>query len=110
MSAKTIVAGLFLLPIVATTAQDAPTAMPPIQVEAVQHVADCRHRVLPTQREVGEWTGQHNLSQIYATRQRLMAEIGRACQRNDVLQVQLVSRRQAAAREPQLVAIAIRGH
>ncbi|CAM5614568.1 hypothetical protein [Rhodanobacter lindaniclasticus] len=39
---------------------------------------------LPTQREVGEWTGLHNFGQVYAARERLMAGIGRACQRRGV--------------------------
>ncbi|MFT3763765.1 MAG: hypothetical protein QM761_14385 [Pseudoxanthomonas sp.] len=68
------------------------------QVQAVQYVFDCAApRVLPSQREVGEWTGQHNFAQVYQTRQKLMAEVARACNKSGVARVQLV--RQAPARE-----------
>lgn len=92
-------------------AQEVPRSLPPVQVEAeaVRFVVDCDHRQLPSQREVGEWTGQRNFSQVYATRARLMGEVGRDCRRSGVEQVRLVSRTQPAARESQLVAIAVRG-
>lgn len=85
-------------------AQKATPSLPPVTAQAVLYVADCQQRALPTQREVGEWTGQHNFSQVYATRQRLMSEIGRACQQTGVEQVRVVLQARApAARE--LVAV-----
>lgn len=105
--ARHVPAALVLATLAAPAIAGTPTpTLPPVQAEAVLYVADCAERALPSQRQVGEWTGQHNSSQVYATRQRLMAEIGRACQRNGVEQVRVVSHRADAARE--LVAIAER--
>lgn len=86
-------------------AQDPMPSLPTVKAEAVRYVAACDRRSLPSQRDVGEWTGQHNFSQVYATRERLMAEIGRACQRGGIEAVQVVSRDGQAPRELQLVAI-----
>lgn len=70
-------------------AQQAPRALPPVQ--AVQVVVECQSpQRLPTQAQVGDWTGQHNFSQVYATRTRLVADIHRACRRPGIEQVQLV--------------------
>lgn len=64
------------------------------QVQAVQYVFDCSGpRTLPSQREVGEWTGQHNFAQVYETRQKLMAEVARACHGDGIERVQLVHNR-----------------
>ena len=71
-------------------AQEGATMLPPIGVTSF--VADCTSPRLPTQRQVGEWTGLHNLGQVYAARERLMAGIGRACQRRGVGRVQVVTR------------------
>lgn len=77
------------------------------QVQAVQYVFDCQGpRALPSQREVGEWTGQHNFAQVYETRQKLMAEVARACRRRGIEQVQIVSNAGPAYAEAQRVAIA----
>lgn len=62
-------------------------------------VVDCARPALPSQREVGEMTGQYNFSQVYATRARLMAEARRACQREGVARVRLVTAAPRAARE-----------
>lgn len=86
-------------------AQDPMPSLPTVKAEAVRFVADCDRRILPSQRDVGEWTGQHNFSQVYYTRQRLMAEIGRACQRGRIEAVQVVSRDGHAPRESQVVAM-----
>lgn len=51
---------------------------------------DCAVPVLPSQRVVGELTGQNNLSQVYATRTRLMAEVKRACRRSGTKRVVVV--------------------
>jgi hypothetical protein len=75
----------------ATHAAEAPVAAPAI-------VVDCAKPALPSQREVGEMTGQYNFSQVYATRARLMAEAHRACQRKGIAQVRLVMA--LPAREP----------
>jgi len=44
---------------------------------------DCAHPRLPPQHEVGALLGQHNISQVYASRAALMAEARRACRRHD---------------------------
>lgn len=72
-------------------AAEAPVGAPAI-------VVDCAKPALPSQREVGEMTGQHNFSQVYATRARLMAEARRACQREGITRVRLVIA--PPAREP----------
>lgn len=74
-------------------AQEAPQSLPAVRVDAVHHVFDCQDRGLPPQRAVGEWTGQHNFSQVYATRQRLMGEVARACNRPGIGEVNLVLER-----------------
>lgn len=68
------------------------------QVKAVQHAFDCQaKRALPSQREVGEWVGQHNFVQVYDTRQKLMAVVGRACLKAGIKQVRLVRERPAGS-------------
>ena len=76
-------------------AEDSPVqALEPIQVTEpapiVRLVFDCNARTLPSQRLVGEALGQHNFSQVYDSRARLMAEVGRACQRPGIERVGLV--------------------
>ena len=87
-------------------------AQKPVQslptVEAVQYVFDCEQRSLPSQRLVGAWTGQHNVSQVYATRQRLMGEIARACNRPGIEEVQVIAQADAMPRDLRLVAVTIR--
>lgn len=73
-----------------------PSTLPAVTARAVLQVIDCENRVLPSQREVGEWTGQHNFSQVYATRQRLMGDVARACHKPGIGQVLLVQVRQPA--------------
>jgi hypothetical protein len=99
---------LFAVVIAPVAAQESIPSLPAVKAEAIRYVADCHHRVLPTQREVGEWTGQHNVSQVYDTRLRLMAEIGRTCGKSGIEQVQVVSRDASAPRQLDLVAINIR--
>ena len=65
-----------------------PHPLPPVQ--AVLQVVDCVDRAPPLQREVAGWTGQHNAGQAWATRQRLMAEVARACRREGIGEVWLV--------------------
>ncbi|HKR76208.1 MAG TPA: hypothetical protein VJR95_06055 [Rhodanobacter sp.] len=94
MNTKLFWASLFLVAI--DTAGRAPAAvagevqsLP--QAQAVQHVFDCKaKRTLPSQREVGEWAGQHSFAQVYDTRQKLMAAVGRACLKAGIKQVRLV--------------------
>ena len=89
----------------AAVAADRPTpSLPPITAQATLYVTDCDKRALPSQQAVGEWTGQRNFSQVYATRQRLMAEIGHACQRSGVEQIHVVARVRAG--DSELVALA----
>jgi hypothetical protein len=75
----------------AAQAAEAPTPQPGI-------VIDCARPALPSQGEVSEMTGQHNFSQVYATRARLMAEAHRACQRQGTARIRLVVA--PPAREP----------
>ena len=92
-------------------ARDATPSLPAVEADRVHYVVDCQHRSLPSQREVGEWTGQHNFSQVYDTRERLMGEIGRACQRHGIDQVRLVSRNDTLVRGRYLAVLASRnGH
>ncbi len=60
------------------------------RVPPVRLVFDCERRALPHQRLVGETLGLHNLGQVYDARARLMAEVGRACQRPGAERVGLV--------------------
>lgn len=61
------------------------------QVQAIQYVFECAApRALPSQRQVGEWAGQHNFAQVYETRQKLMAEVARACNKAGIERVNLV--------------------
>lgn len=94
---------LFAACTVPAFAQQGATTLPLVRV--TRFVADCTSPRLPTQREVGEWTGLHNFGQVYAARERLMAGIGRACQRRGVDRVQVVMHPLAQA-EPRIVAIA----
>ena len=59
-------------------------------VQAVRVVVDCEVRTLPSLRVIGEMLGQNNSGQIYASRARLMSEVGRACQRPGIERVGLV--------------------
>ncbi|WP_426688203.1 hypothetical protein [Rhodanobacter ginsengiterrae] len=81
-------AALFAACTIPAFAQNGATTLPSIR--ATRFVAECTSPRLPTQRQVGEWTGLHNLGQVYAARERLMAGIGRACQRHGVGRVQVV--------------------
>ena len=107
MNTRTSIATLVLAVAAAApvAAQQPTQSLPPVRAQAVLHVVDCEKRSLPSQREVGEWTGQHNFSQIYDTRKRLMAAVGRNCQKPGTEQVQVVSRTDTAARGLHLVAV-----
>jgi hypothetical protein len=92
-------------------AQQPPRALPPVR--AVDYVVECQApRRLPTQAQVGEWTGQRNFSQVYATRERLMGDLARACRRPGIEQVRLVlapaARPAADPRAPARIAVAAR--
>jgi hypothetical protein len=84
-------------------AQEGLTTLPSIQV--TRFVAECTSPRLPTQRQVAEWTDLHNLGQVYAARERLMAGIGRACRQRGVGRVQVVLQPLAQG-EPRIVAMA----
>lgn len=76
-------------------AEESPVqALEPVQVTEpapiIRLVFDCDARVFPSQRLVGEILDQHNFSQVYDSRTRLMAEVGRACQRPGAERVGLV--------------------
>ncbi len=87
-------------------AQEGATTLPSVRV--TRFVADCSSLRLPTQRQVGEWTGLHNFGQVYAARERLMAGIGRACQQRGVDRVQVVMQPLSPS-EPRIVAMAQQG-
>ena len=89
-------------------AQDATASLPAVRASAVRYVVDCRHRSLPSQRQVGEWTGQSNFAQVYDTRERLMGEIGHACKRANGGEVRVVARDAADGSESRLVAALVR--
>lgn len=71
-------------------AQEPLPSFPAVQAKTVLYVANCDHRSLPSQRAVGEWTGQNNFGQVYATRARLMGDISRACMKPGIKRVNLV--------------------
>lgn len=109
MNVRSCIASLSILCAVhaaPAAAQDPVQSMPTVQ--AVQYVFDCDQRRLPSQRQVGDWTGQHNVGQVYATRQRLMGEIARACNGSGIEQVQIIGQAGATSSELQLVAVATR--
>lgn len=60
---------------------------------------DCAQPRLPSQYETGRWLGQANAGQAYASRQRLMAEIQRACRKPGIRTVVLQLPRPADAPE-----------
>ncbi|GAB3100804.1 hypothetical protein [Lysobacter terrae] len=101
---RMVLVGLALTCPAAGAGERTAASLPPVTAQAVLYVTDCAQRALPSQQAVGEWTGQHNFSQVYNTRQRLMAEIGRACQRTGVEQIHVVARMRA--RSAELVALA----
>ena len=109
MNAKLIHAGLILLAVPAAACAPAARAgeMPSLpQVQAVRHVHDCTApQRLPSQREVGEWTGQHNFAQVYDTRQKLMAEIARSCRQAGIGRVLIVSSAAPSPAEPRRLAV-----
>ena len=88
-------------------AQDGATTLPSVRV-VTRFVAECAHPSLPTQRQVGEWTGLHNFGQVYSARGRLMADIGRACRRPGIAHVQVAMHPDPAQGEPRFTAIALR--
>jgi hypothetical protein len=76
-------------------------------VEATGFVADCARPGLPSQRQVGDWTGLHNPGQVYAARERLMADIGRACRRPGAAGVQVLAAVDARRHPDRRVAIEV---
>ncbi len=106
MNSRSYIAGLVFAIIASpVAAQEPPRSLPTVEVEAVVYVADCAERSLPSQRQVGEWTGQDNFSQVYATRQQLMAGIGRACRKDGIGQVRVLSVATPVARELHPIAV-----
>ena len=100
MNSRSYIAALaFAIIASPVAAQEPPRSLPTVRVEAVVYVADCGHRMLPSQRQVGEWTGQRNFSQVYASRQQLMAQVGRLCRKDGIGQVHVVSTAAPAARD-----------
>lgn len=89
MRRQALVAGLLAVSASAYAAEPPLTEVAPIRAAALLSFS-CEVRTLPTQREVGEALDQHNFSQVYASRARLMSEVGRACQRPGVERVDVV--------------------
>lgn len=98
MNTNNAVATLLLMSAAFSVSAQEPeaTTLRGVKAQPIQHVFDCGRRTLPTQRQVGEWTGQHNFSQVYATRARLMGDVARYCKKPGVEQVNLVFERQPA--------------
>ena len=88
----------------AVQGEDAPS-LPPVR--ATGFVSECARRTLPSQRQVGEWTGLQNFGQVYAAREEVMADIGRACRKPGIGRVQVVTRPQPAREAQDLVAVAL---
>lgn len=88
---------------------DTTTTLPGVKAQAILHVFACERRTLPSQRLVGEWTGQYNFAQVYATRARLMGDVARACNKPGAEHVNLVLQRPPAGitnQQPRWVAAA----
>ena len=100
-------AGMFAACAMSAFARQSAAAQPLVQ--ATGFVVDCASPRLPAQREVGEWTGLHNFGQVYAARERLMADIGRACRRRGAGRVQ-VTVHPPAQGEPGTGAVAQQPH
>jgi len=79
-----------------------PPPLPAIEVGA--YVADCGHPALPSQRQVGEWTGLHNFGEVYAARERLMGDIARACRQPGTARVRVALEPAHAAGDRRFVA------
>lgn len=104
MDIRTVLAAGLLAACAAPACAQHATTLPPVRAGAL-FVADCAHPALPSQRQVGEWTGLHNFGQVYAAREQLMGDISRACRRPGAGHVQLVrqsGRRGDAGRRPAL--------
>jgi hypothetical protein len=84
-----VAAGVLLASTSALAGEPPVTEVAPIRAAALLSF-NCEARMLPSQREVGEALGQHNFSQVYDSRARLMGEVGRACQRPGIERVDLV--------------------
>lgn len=82
-----------------------PAAAEQPAVATTDIVIDCASFALPSQRQVGELLGQHNLSQVYDSRRTLMAEAHRACHRKGARYARLAPEKPARpAREAARVA------
>lgn len=81
--------------LLANAGQAATTEASPSPAPGTPIGVDCADRALPSQREVGQMLGQHNLGQVHASRARLMAEVARACQREGVAKVLLIPAKSA---------------
>lgn len=91
-------------------AQESPRTLSAVEVRGgVLYVTECSHRALPSQREVGEWTGQHNFSQVYDARERLMSDIGRECRRPGISRVQVIRGDGESREATRFVAVALPG-
>ena len=88
-------------------AQESPRTLTTVQVRGALYVADCSHRIPPSQRQVGEWTGFHNLGQAYAAREHLITEIDRACRRPGIARVQVVRDDEDSTEGARYVAVAL---
>lgn len=80
----------------------APT-LPPARADspsvATELRMDCARPRLPPQYETGRWLEQANAGQAYASRERLMADVRRACQRPGIRTVVLQLQRPASPPE-----------
>ena len=78
-----LLSALLLTPVVSPPVH-AGTVLPPAELRV-----DWKQPRLPPQYETGRWLGQANAGQAYASRQRLMAEVQRACRKPGIRTVVL---------------------
>lgn len=71
-------------------AQESTHTLATVQVHGALYVTQCNHRVPPTQRQFGEWTGIDNFGEAYAARERLISDIDRVCRRPGITKVQVI--------------------
>ncbi len=81
---------LLAIATVPAMAQESSDTLTTVRVRGALYVTECSHRVPPTQRQVGEWTGIDNVAAAYAARERLVSDIARVCRRPGIARVQVL--------------------
>lgn len=83
-----------------TRADASETPIVPPAPDGTVHVLHCDALARPSQTQVAAWTGQQGAGQVFAARQRLMANVSRLCKKPGVQLVRLVLANPPAARGP----------